>query len=73
MRNIYKLSCALMFSCLSAYAQQDSAIVAKGERLLNLGYGVTVKAKRVFCCNIGSYGRRDHEKCSDQSSERIVW
>ena len=60
MRNIYKLSCALMFSCLSAYAQQDSAIVAKGERLLNLG-------------NIGSYGRRDHEKCSDQSSERIVW
>ena len=34
-----------MFSCLSAYAQQDSAIVAKGERLLNLGYGVTVKAK----------------------------
>ena len=45
MRNIYKLSCALMFSCLSAYAQQDSAIVAKGERLLNLGYGVTVKAK----------------------------
>ena len=26
MRNIYKLSCALMFSCLSAYAQQDSAI-----------------------------------------------
>ena len=68
MRNIYKLSCALMFSCLSAYAQQDSAIVAKGERLLNLGYGVTVKAK-----DIGSYGRRDHEKCGDQSSERIVW
>ena len=71
MRNIYKLSCALMFSCLSAYAQQDSAIVAKGERLLNLGYGVTVKAKE--SCNIGSYGRRDHEKCGDQSSERIVW
>lgn len=44
MRNIYKLSCALIFSYLSVYAQQDSTIVAKGERLLNLGYGVTVKA-----------------------------
>ena len=37
-----------MFFCLSAYAQQDSAIVAKGERLLNLGYGVTVKAKEAL-------------------------
>ena len=45
MRNIYKVICALMFSCLSAYSQQDSATIAKGERLLNLGYGITVKAR----------------------------
>lgn len=34
-----------MFSCLSAYSQQDSATIAKGDRLLNVGYGITVKAR----------------------------
>ncbi len=44
MKRKYKLSCLLMLSCLSVYAQQDSVDIAKQQRLLNLGYGVTVSS-----------------------------
>lgn len=45
MKRKYKLSCLFLLSCLSVYAQQDSVDIAKQNRLLNLGYGVSIHAK----------------------------
>lgn len=45
MKNVYSLLCALVFTCPVVNAQQDSLRVAEENRLLNLGYGVTVNSK----------------------------
>ena len=45
MKKVYKLSCLFLFSCLGMQAQEDSILIKKGDCELNLGYGITVKAK----------------------------